>query len=317
MNISRIPGIALTLAALVQAQGVLGPCERVNNVVFAEAASGHIEHAETAALASGDTVCVGVVLHNLASKMSLNGRTAEAERLAEKSVRLLEGTLPPNDPGLLRPLQLLSAVLLEQNKIANSREAFRKMLRIRVERPQERALVYGMGAELLHAENKLNEAETEYLMALGAWREAGGEASPEAGAALNALAAIYIEEHRFGEARQKVDRALAIFTAAKEAVPMDRTKALFVRAALYARQGSWREAEQDLREAIALAEGSPPDPVFMVRILDFDALALRKTHRGVEARSVRARADALRGHPEPNAIVDVTEFAYAARRKLR
>jgi hypothetical protein len=45
------------------------------------------------------------------------------------------------------------------------------MCAVRIEEPQDRALVAGMAASLLKAEGRFKEAESEYLRALGAWDE--------------------------------------------------------------------------------------------------------------------------------------------------
>jgi hypothetical protein len=90
---------------------------------------------------------------------------------------------------------------------------------------------------------------------------------------------------------------------------MDKVKLLNNRATLHARQGQWREAGEDLRVAILLMDREAHvDSVASVRFLDNYAITLRKNHRKREARSIEARASALRVHPAPNAVVDATEL---------
>ncbi|MGI9071086.1 MAG: hypothetical protein ACR2JB_07140 [Bryobacteraceae bacterium] len=50
------------------------------------------------------------------------------------------------------------------------------------------------------------------------------------------------------------------------------------------------------------------DPAAVATLLANYAVALRKNHRKREARSIEARAAALRGNPAANALVDVTEL---------
>ena len=83
----------------------------------------------------------------------------------------------------------------------------------------------------------------------------------------------------------------------------------YTRAILHTKQGEWRDAEKDLREAIGLAAGKPPDATFMVDLLDSYAVLLRKIHRGREARPFEARASALSNHVQRGAVVDVSELA--------
>jgi tetratricopeptide (TPR) repeat protein len=309
MKYRRFSGFAVAqVLLLAQSSNEPAVCQRLNEAVLAQLAAGQLEQAESAALAKGDRLCAGIVLSNMAAETILDGRAAEAEGFAQKSVSILKQIVTPDDPVLLRPLHVLCASRLNQNKIARSREAFRDLLLIRSERPQHRALVHGMEAMLLEAEGKLPDAESAYYVAIGAWQEAGLSDASETAVLLNALGALYIKQHRFGEARQTLDRALAMFDVDRGTVPLDLIKAHYTRAILYTKQGEWPKAEKDLHEAIELAAGKPPDATLMVSLLDCYALMLRKTHRGREARSFEARAAALRDHTQARAIIDVTEL---------
>ena len=166
-----------------------------------------------------------------------------------------------------------------------------------------------MAGVFLQAAGRLQEAESEYLAAVRAWEQAGRGDSADAGAALNSLGSVYIEEHRFHDALRTLDRAMVNFTHAPDAVPMDRIKLLNVRATLRAQQGEWREAEQDLGDAVSIADGEPQlTPAARAFLLANYARALRKNHRGREARLMDARAGALRGGGASDAVVDVSEL---------
>jgi tetratricopeptide (TPR) repeat protein len=169
--------------------------------------------------------------------MSISGRVADAERLVEQSVLLLEKNYSANDLALLRPLQILAATRFDQGKTAKAREAFKRMQSIPIQRPEDSALLRGMAAILLEGEGKLSEDEAEYLAALHAWEEAGRGDRADAGAILNGLGSLYMKEQRLADAREALDRALAIFIRAKDAVAMDRIKVLNVRGVVNARQG--------------------------------------------------------------------------------
>jgi tetratricopeptide (TPR) repeat protein len=178
---------------------------------------------------------------------------------------------------------------------------------IRSTRPADRALVHGIGAVLLQAEGRLPEAESEYLLAVRAWEDAGKSESADAGAIYNSLGTIYIGEQRLEDARRALDRALTIFTRAKDSVPMDRIKVLHVRGVLLALQGAWQESEQELREALAMADRQPwEDKVALRSLLVAYAHVLRRNHHGREARPIEARAAGI--HQERSAVVDVTEL---------
>jgi hypothetical protein len=293
-----------------------GPCAELNKTAITQVANGRLKEAElalTAYLTSGADdarpACAGLVLNNMAAFMSISGRPRDGARLAEQSVQTLEKVYSRNDPALLRPLQILAATSFDQGMMRKAREAFKRMQSIRIERSEDRALLKGIAAILSEAEGRLPEAETEYLAALQAWQEAGRGEKADAAVILNGLGSLYIKEHRLNEARQALDRALAIFSSAKDAVSMDRIKLLYVRGALQARQGDWQGAEQDLHEALTMVDREPwVDPSALRDLLKNYAAILRRNHHGPEARSIEARAAAIQADRAAAAIVDITEL---------
>jgi tetratricopeptide (TPR) repeat protein len=312
---------ALTVGR-VAAQGIIPnehitpKCEELNQVVIAEVARGQVEAAERSLSAAPDGLvtsseytCAGLILTNMAALMSLSGRFAEAQRFAEQSISILEKSYPPDDLVLLRPLQILAGAQFEQGRTGRAREALNRMRSIRVERPEDRALVHGMAATQLCAEGKRTEAEPEYLAALRALEEAGRGNNADAGAVLTGLASLYIEELRFDAARRALGRALGIFTTAKDSVPMDRIKLLNVRAVLLVRKGEWLEAERDLSDALSMVEReSREDSVIFRSLLTNYAGVLRKNHHRREARTIERRASVLRANRAEDVVVDVTDF---------
>jgi hypothetical protein len=138
--------------------------------------------------------------------------------------------------------------------------------------------------------------------------EAGRGESGDAGAFLNSLGSLYIDENRLDDAQRVLDRSFAIFTTVKETLPMDRIKVLNVRAVLHTRQGKWREAEQDLSDAVKLADCQPKAAALLCApLLTNYAYVLRKNHHASEARAIDAQIAAL-GALTPNMVVDVTEL---------
>ena len=241
--------------------------------------------------------------------MALSGRLAEAEVLEQRTLKILEKSYPPDDPVLLLPLQSLAQIQFEQRKIARARETFQRLQSIPTERPPDRAMVHGLAASLLYAEGRYNEAEAEYLRALSAWEEAGQGQTMDVAAVLDGLATLYIADGRYREAGRTLDRALAIITSAKDAVPMDRIKLFRARAELHVRQGEWRQAEADLGSAVSMADRDTRlDPAVLKSLLADYAHALRKNHRGREARTIEARAAALQTHGLTDGVVDSSEL---------
>jgi tetratricopeptide (TPR) repeat protein len=302
--------------SVARSDPVTAACVDLNQTALTHVANGKLNEAElavSAVLASGrdhaQDACAGLVLHNMAGIMAVSGRLADAERLAERAVLILEKTYSPTDPTLLRPLHMLAVARFEQGDTARTREAFKRMQAIRIQRPEDSALVHGTAATLLEVEGRLLEAETEYLASIRAWEEAGRSESADMGAVLNDLGSLYIHEQRLSEARQALDRAFAIFSRAPDAAPMDRIKLLAVRGVLQARQGVWQAAEQDLRDALSMADREPwVDPLALRFLLTNYAAVLRRNHHGREARPIEARAAAIQIDRTRAALVDITDL---------
>jgi tetratricopeptide (TPR) repeat protein len=306
---------------LGQPAPISDPCAELNQTAMTQVANGKLKEAElsvNALLTSGadqaQRACAGLVLNNMAVFVSISGQAADGSRLAEQSIQALEKAYSSNDPVLLRPLQVLASTNFDRGTLGKAREAFKRMQSIRIQRPEDRALVHGMAAALSEAEGRLREAEADYLAALQAWQDAGRGESADTSAVLAGLGSLYIKENRLSEAAKVLDRALAMLNTAKDAVPLDRTKLLLLHAVLQARQGDWLAAEQYLHDALATADREPwVDPFVLRSILTNYAAVLRKNHRRREARSIEARAVAIPIGGGPATIVDITELLHKAK----
>jgi Tfp pilus assembly protein PilF len=148
--------------------------------------------------------------------------------------------------------------------------------------------------------------------------QSGHGDTAEAASVLVYVAAAYIEERRFEEARQALEKTLTMFSSAKDAVPMDRIRLFQIRAALYVKQRDWRHAADDLAGAISLAESEAHmDHTAYATLLTNYAIVLRKNHRGREAHAIGAQIADLRHNPQSSATVDVTELLTNPKRPKR
>jgi tetratricopeptide (TPR) repeat protein len=293
-----------------------GACIELSEAVMTQATKGHLAEAEAllpAAWVSGDdpghAACIGTVLGNLARTAAMLGHVADAERLAEHSLRILEKAYPRNDRMLMRPLQLLAVLRMESGRTARAREAVRRIQLMRIKYPEDRAIIHATVGALLQIEGRLSEAETEYQEALGSWEEAGRSESEDAAATLHCLGSLYLKEQRLKDARRVLARAQVIHDRATDSIPADRIKFLNLRSVLHARLGEWRQSEQDLRDALSVADLQPyVDPALLRQLLGNYAHVLRQNHRRREARIIEARKAALPGNGTAAAVVDYTKL---------
>jgi tetratricopeptide (TPR) repeat protein len=294
----------LTVSGIAAGAQDAPSCPDRNEAAMAQASSGVLAGAGPA----GDA-CAGLILGNMARALSISGRTAEAERLAEQSVRILEKFYPPNDWTLLRPLQILAATRLESGKTARAREAVERIQSIRIQYPEDAAIIHTTAGALLQIEGRRSEAEAEYHAALRAWEETGRGESADAAAILYCLGSLYLEERRMEEASLLLDRALVINDRAKDSSPADRIKFLRLRSVLHARLGEWQQAEQDLRDTFSIVDRQPyVDPALLRSLLDSYSYVLRRNHHPREARSIDARRAALPPNQTTTVVVDMTEL---------
>jgi tetratricopeptide (TPR) repeat protein len=254
--------------------------------------------------------CAGLILHNLATIASMSGRSRDAEQLAARSVAALERVYGADDPALWRPLLVLAGARLEQGKTPAARADLKRLMEIRPEQPQDRALIHGTVASLLQRLGERREAEVEYRAALQAWNDSGRGETVDVASVLTSLATLLIEDRRLEEARRAVERAAGILSHSKDALPMDRSKLLMVRGALHAGRREWPDAEIDLRDALAIADAqSAVDARYVLTLLATFTEALNRNHHRNAARKVEARAAALRaGNPSLDGVVDVSDL---------
>lgn len=298
---------------LNQAVPLMAACVELNGKVLIQVRNADLAAVEEtlAAAPSGAgreaTLCRGLVLNNVAAVLVSAGRDAEAESIAGRSLEELEKIYPSDDPALLRPLQILAASRLAQGKRAMARESLKRMQTIRIEGPEDSALIHGISGALMQAEGRRREAEVEDLAALHAWQKAGRGETADAASFLSTLGSLYIEEQQLDDASRALDQSLNILNHAQDTTEMDRIRLLYLRGILHAKQHEWRNSEQDFSRALSIMDAEPIMDVAILRpLLTNYALVLRKDQRRKEAHAMEARAAALGPDYARENIVDVT-----------
>jgi tetratricopeptide (TPR) repeat protein len=300
-------------------------CVDLYERVSARAASSSAEEVKrllsampVAGLHEVEPLCGALIFDNMAVRLGGSGRLAEAEALAERSVDMLDEAGLGTETVLFWPLQVLAAIRFAQGKTASAAKVCRRMQGLPAGGPIECAALHELSASLLQARGRHRDAEREYLAALGALTESGHGNAPGAGAVLNSLAVLYIDLHRFEEARSSLDRALAIFDGSREAVSMDYIRVFNSRGALHAAEQDWPQAVQSLRNAVSIADSDIQlNPEVKASLLANYAWALRKDHRRSEARAIEARLNALPLRRTPGVVADVRDLTKRAKRQTR
>ena len=255
--------------------------------------------------------CAGLLFSARAAALAVNGRMAEAELDAERALAILEKHYPSDHPILFRVLHTLAIARFDLGKTRTAWQAYRRLALIHCEDAHDRALVHAMAAKILHDERRFPDAVAEYGNALRDMAEAGRGSSADFAALLVARARALVDERQFDSARQDLDRATAILTTARDAIPMDLIVHRQARGILHARRREWLQAEQDLREAFELADREGARSAVTESTLLEYGVVLRKLHRNAEARSIVARAAELRSQAT-SAVVDVADLSLSS-----
>ena len=157
------------------------------------------------------------------------------------------------------------------------------------------ALTLGNLADFYHAQARDDQAEPLYWEALALLEQIDGREAPRVARFVADLAGFYAVLDRVEEAEPLFERALD--TLEWELGP-DHLDVLVIRtglAGLYLQQTRYADAEATYREVLTFLLDTPDgDLDLLVTVLDEYAQVLRQTGRDNEARTLEARARALR-----------------------
>jgi len=130
-------------------------------------------------------------MNDMAALLFISGSLNEAEVFAAHSVSTLDKIYPPDDPMLLRPLQIIAGVHFEQGETARARQALKRMQSLRLDRSEDRALIDGIAASMSEAEGNWLESESHYSDAILALQQAGFSESRARKEAESAASAVW------------------------------------------------------------------------------------------------------------------------------
>ena len=197
---AMLPAAAQVLAAAPTPNTA---CIQFNQTIVTKLDSGQIAEAEallSAELKEQDghlePSCLGLTLHNFANVLALSGRLAEAEAVAQKSLRLNAVTYAQEDSRLFRPLHLLWSIQFQRGERGKARQTFHKMQALLLDRAQDRSMFHGATATQLQADGSYEEAGREFIKALAASEEKGRAQTVDFAILLSGLGALQLERPR-------------------------------------------------------------------------------------------------------------------------
>lgn len=179
-----------------------------------------------------------------------------AKLVLDRSVRILEKSLHPNDLRLSTGLQNLAGFYLAAGDYAAAKPLVERALKIRQSqrKPNPFAVARSLGslANIHLGLGELTGARARYQEALRIREGFLGSDHPDVAANLNGLASLYVETGDLAAARPLYERALAV--ARKTATPQFQYRAAVGMAGIFERQNRLAEAVSFYREAIRLLD---------------------------------------------------------------
>jgi esterase/lipase superfamily enzyme/Tfp pilus assembly protein PilF len=237
------------------------------------------------------------------------GNYAEAERNAERAVRLAEGKFGPDHPNVGVALNNLGQLYRAEGRYSEAEPFFKRALAITEkalgpDHPNVGAALTNLG-QLYRAEGRYDEAQLLFKRALAIDEKALGPDHPNVGATLNDLATLYHDQGRYAEAEPLYKRALAITEKALGPDHPTVGATLNNLATLYQGQGRYAEAEPLFKRALAIDEKAlGPDHLDVSTNLNNLGQLYRAEGRNAEAEVLYQRALAIRekalGPDHPN-----------------
>jgi tetratricopeptide (TPR) repeat protein len=143
------------------------------------------------------------------------GQWAKAERFGRMALQTNERTLGPQDPELAGPLQSLAAVLESEQRYGEAWQLYARALKVQGNGAENAvsAQIHSNLGMLLDEMHRPQEAIEEEQRAIAIW-EKGEPQSQRLAVGLTNLATLYCRQRRWADAKEPIDRARVLVTAA-------------------------------------------------------------------------------------------------------
>jgi tetratricopeptide (TPR) repeat protein len=254
---------------------------------------------------------VGIAASNAAVIAQQQGNAREAERLAAKSVAVLE-TLGPRNLSLRRPLQVLAGIYIDQGQFDRAWKTLSRIEAIGPVTAVDTALLSGARGTLFEREGRIPEAEQQYKEAIVQWEKAG--ASLDLVPELENLALLHMKQKRNSEAEALFRRALSIVDASPQATEHLHVSALTNLGIILIQQRDWNDAQIQLAQAMSLALNADIRPDLRQRLYEAYAVVLRKAGQKREAGKLETKARGIVAPQTSPQIVSLRELKYEQSR---
>lgn len=240
---------------------------------------------------------IAAALTALGAVYQETGQYLDAKNAYLRSLALLERTLGPDDPYLVRSLLPNLAVLyMRTGELSKAKTLLDRGLRIAEEKPgidaSIRATLLSNSASIAALRGQYAEARSLLEKALRLAAE--DPQSATTGSVLNNLAAVAVAQHDVSSGLAYSRRSVEIFESHPADAPAELARALLNLGLLEERTGARGEAESHIKRALAVAEGAygPGHPMVGSVLASYGVLLAHQGRRK-EAKRMKQRAQAI------------------------
>ena len=245
------------------------------------------------------------------------GRFLEGSRLMDLARTKAQGALQ-NDPSLIRHLDMQAAYQLVTGRYSEAKKDWNRALDIGEmnygpDSPEYAAVFVHLGqANALCGD--YDAASQMYRRFFGIEDRVSTLPSTSRAMAAGELAHLYVQLHKFSEARPWFDQALSVFKGDPDQAPLAHSILLSYFGDYYMAQDDWGNAELEYRQALDLRRKVLGDNNAVAACMISLSKALQKLHLKEEAKDLVARAKAMLAN-EKRPPLDQTVDVMALRRQ--
>lgn len=224
------------------------------------------------------------------------GKMAEGARLMDEA-RARAERVEPDDPRLIQHWDTQAAYLVVLGRYSEARRDWAHALEIGrfnygPDSPKYAAILVHCGqASSVYGDYKNADEMLRRYLTLEP--DPNRETEDARAVAQGELAHVYVEQHRYLEARRLFDRALAVFQNDPKRAPLVRSSILLYLGDFYMDQRQWGNAQLQYREAVNIQRKILGVNNAVASSMISLSAALKKLHQKNEAQQWMARAKAI------------------------
>jgi tetratricopeptide (TPR) repeat protein len=233
-----------------------------------------------------------LVLRNLGSVYSLNGRDSDAVKALQEASKLIKKDTRNEEALAAQVLNSLAMVYFRQGKTGKA-----ETLLLRAITPADETAPTLGYAQILNnlgsvyqRRRKLDKAQKAFKQSLEITERELGASNVELAITLNNLASVYTEMRRYGDAEDLYRRAAVILEQTKPPLDAKIVRTLHALSKTYLRQGDTARAESVLARAVDVARRNPVCRGDLPTILEAYADVLKSRGQPELARRLRLEA---------------------------